>query len=250
VKGVILAAGISSRLRPLTDTLPKCLLEIDGRTILGMTLENLIASGIGDVVIVTGYRESQIRAYVRDSFPALDVEFVTNQHFASTNNSYSLYLTRSVVGGEGMVLLDSDIVFDRRILGLLTGSGHDNCLALTRAKALGDEEIKVQIAPGGAVVRIGKDVPPARAAGESIGIEKMSPGFLRVLYGILERMITAEHNVSLFYEAAFQQAISRGSVMMAVDVGDLRCIEIDTLEDLHAARAMPSPPASGVPRSS
>jgi choline kinase len=238
MKGVILAAGVSSRLRPLTDLVPKCLLELGDRTILGMTLENLIANGIGDIVIVTGYREDQIRSFVRTAFPALDVEFVRNDRFETTNNSYSLWLTERAVGGEGVVLLDSDIVFDRRIIGLLTGAGHENCLAMTRGKTLGDEEIKIQVAPGGEIRRIGKDVPPRDAAGESIGIEMMSGEFLGGLYRILERMITREHNVNQFYEAGFQQAIVEGAVMSAVDVGELQCIEIDTAEDLHAARSV------------
>jgi choline kinase len=238
MKGVILAAGVSSRLRPLTDLVPKCLLELGGKSILGMTLENLVANGIADIVIVTGYRENQIRGFVRSAFPSLNVEFVRNDRFETTNNSYSLWLTEQAVGGAGIVLLDSDIVFDRRIIGLLTGSGHESCLAMMRGKTLGDEEIKVQVAPGGAIRRIGKDVPVPEAAGESIGIEKMSGEFLGSLYRILARMITREHNVNLFYEAAFQEAIAGGEVMMAVDVGGLQCIEIDTAEDLLAARAV------------
>ena len=236
MKGVILAAGVSSRLRPLTDLVPKCLLELGGRSILGMTLENLAANGIRDIVIVTGYREDQIRGFVRDTFPGLNVGFVRNDRFETTNNSYSLWLTERAVGGEGIVLLDSDIVFDRRIIGLLAGAGHDNCLAMKREKTLGDEEIKVQVGPGGAIQRIGKDVPTGAAAGESIGIEKMGREFLGSVYRILERMITREQNVNLFYEAAFQEAIAGGEVMMAVDVGGLHCIEIDTAEDLQSAR--------------
>ena len=139
MKGVILAAGISSRLRPLTDRVPKCLLELGEKTILGLTLENLIANGVGDIVIVTGYREDQIRRFVRAAFPALHAEFVTNERYETTNNSYSLWLTERAVGDEGIVLLDSDIVFDRRIIGLLTRSGHDNALALARGPALGED---------------------------------------------------------------------------------------------------------------
>ncbi|HMK38550.1 MAG TPA: phosphocholine cytidylyltransferase family protein [Bacteroidota bacterium] len=235
MKGVILAAGVSSRLRPLTDLTPKCLLELGGRTILGMTLENLIVNGIVDIVIVTGYREALIRGFVRDAFPALDVEFVRNDRFETTNNIYSLALTERSAGDDGIMLLDSDIVFDRRILGLLAGSGHDTCLAMKRMDMPGDEEIKVTTGPGGEILRIGKDVPPAEAAGESIGIEKLSPEFLKGLYGILGRMMTEERNVNLFYEAAFQEAITRGARMAAVDVGALPCIEIDTPEDLQDA---------------
>jgi choline kinase len=241
MKGVILAAGVASRLRPLTDLVPKCLLEVGGGTILGLTLENLIANGIADIVIVTGYRELQIREYVGDSFPALDVEFVTNDRYAATNNIASLSLTEKSAGDGGVLLLDSDIVFDRRIIGLLTGSGHENCLAMKSGTALGSEEIKVETGPGNTVRRIGKDVPARAAAGESIGIEKLSAAFLGELYPIVKRMIAKEQGGNLFYEAAFEQAIAGGSVMTAVDVGGLQCIEIDTPEDLKAARALCAP---------
>jgi len=241
VKGVILAAGVASRLRPLTDLVPKCLLEVGGGTILGLTIENLIANGIADIVIVTGYRESLIRQYLRDSFPALDVGFITNDRFATTNNITSLALAGGAMTGGEIILLDSDIVFDRRIIGLLTRVGRVSCLAMKSGTALGPEEIKVETGPGNTVRRIGKDVPPGSAAGESIGIEKLSSEFLRDLSPILERMIREERGENLFYEAAFQRAITLGSVLTAVDVGDLHCMEIDTPADLEAARALCAP---------
>jgi len=237
MKALILAAGVSSRLRPLTASVPKCLLDIGGGTILGLTIENLIANGIGDIVIVTGYRGDQVRSYVSDSFPALDVRFVANERFDTTNNSYSLSLAEPAVAGEEVVLLDSDIVFDSRIIGLLLRSGRDSCLAMSRHGVLGDEEIKVALSPGGAVVRIGKDVPPGEAAGESIGIEKMSREFLSTVYRMLRRLFRDGKNMNLFYEEAFQEAIRAGSMMYAVDVGTLGCIEVDTAADLEAARA-------------
>jgi choline kinase len=237
MKALILAAGVSSRLRPLTESVPKCLLEIGGGTILGLTIENLIANGIGDIVIVTGYRGDQIRSYVRESFPALDVEFVANERFATTNNSFSLFLTERAASGGDVMLLDSDIVFDSRIVGLLLSSPSRTCLALSRKGVLGDEEIKVEVGPGGNVIRIGKDVPAGDAAGESIGIERLSRTFMASVYRILKRLFRDGKNADLFYEAAFQEAIHAGALMHAVDVGTLECIEVDTAEDLEAARA-------------
>jgi len=236
VKGVILAAGVASRLRPLTESRPKCLLDVGGKTILALTLENLVAAGIRDIVMVTGYREDQIRKFVATHFPTLDVAFVTNERFATTNNSYSLWLSRPAVGGDGILLLDSDIVFDRRIPGLLLEAREPDCLAMVRGKSLGDEEIKVKLGAGARVLRIGKDVRPAEAAGESIGIEKMSAPFMDRLYSILDRTILDRKTVHLFYEAAFQEAIDAGAVMTAIDVGTLPCIEIDTPDDLESAR--------------
>jgi len=238
MKGVILAAGVASRLRPLTDSRPKCLLEIGGKTILGLTLESLASERITDIVIVTGYREEQIRRFVAEKFASLDVTFVTNARYETTNNSYSLWLTRDAVAGDGIVLLDSDIVFDRRILRLLIDTPAEDSLAMVGGKTLGDEEIKLKLGRGGSVLRIGKDVPPGEAAGESIGIDKMGPRFMPRLYAALDRLIVERKTVTLFYEAAFQDVIDGGGTMTAIDVGTLPCIEIDTPDDLAAARTI------------
>ncbi len=238
MKGVILAAGIASRLRPLTDTVPKCLLDVGGKTILGRALEGLSANGIAEIVIVTGYRERQIRDFVETRYPHLGVEFLWNEHFASTNNIYSLWMTRNAFRDTEMLLMDSDIVFDPPVIGLLTGSGYANCLAIVSGVALGDEEIKIRVDETGAIAEIGKEVPRVKALGESIGIEKFGAVFLEHLFRVLDRMIRQEGKVNLFYEAAFQEVIDGGHRLFPVDVGALHCLEIDTVEDLDRARAL------------
>jgi len=238
MKAVILAAGVAARLRPLTDHVPKCLLEVGTKTILGRTLECLRANDLSEFVIVTGYRENQIRDFVAAHFPDLSVTFLSNEHFTTTNNIYSLWLTRKNILDHDMLLLDSDIVFDKRIIGLLLTSGHENCLAITSDKILGHEEIKVRVDDKGAIVEIGKDVSPADALGESIGIEKFGRVFLRRLFEVLDRKMLVEKSVNQFYEAAFQEVIDGGEKVYAVDVGDLLCIEIDTPDDLESARSL------------
>jgi len=235
VKGVILAAGISSRLRPLTDTTPKCLLSIGGETILGWTLNNLTACGVRDVVIVGGYLEDQLRSYVSGHFAGLRVEFLTNDVYASTNNIYSLWLTKPAVLEHGMILLDSDILFEEGILRALLRSGYDGCLAVDTNIRLGDEEIKVAVDRHNRIQAISKEVPPELAIGESIGIELFAPSMLKTLFEVLDRKIIQDKAVNVFYEAAFQEVIDQGAEMYAVDVGMYKAIEIDTAEDLLAA---------------
>lgn len=238
MKGVILAAGASTRLKPLTNDVPKCLLEVGEKPILGRMLECLLVNGVTEVVIVTGYRESQIRDYVKVHFPRLAVTWLSNELYASTNNIYSLWLTRGSVSDNDVLLLDSDIVFDSRIIGLLLTSGHQNCLAVTTGVSLGHEEIKVRVDGDGAIVEISKEVPPGKAFGESIGIEKFSRTLMGRLFAVLDRKILSEKNVNQFYEAAFQEVIDGGQTILAVNVGNLPCMEIDTAEDLETARAM------------
>ena len=79
MKAVILAAGIASRLRPLTNHTPKCLLEIGAKRILEQAIENLVANGLTDIIVVTGYLENQIRDYVTERFPDLDIQYIHNE---------------------------------------------------------------------------------------------------------------------------------------------------------------------------
>jgi choline kinase len=235
MRGVILAAGIAARLRPLTDAAPKCLLPIGGETILGRMLHNLSEAGIGDVVIVTGYLAPQIEAFVAEKFPRLRVHFVHNPVYATTNNIYSLWLAKDRIVGGGMVLLDSDIIFDGKILDMLLRSGHGACLAVKTDIAFSEEEIKVTVDGRRRVLEIAKEVPIPRAWGESIGIEKFSPAIVESLFKVIERKILVENNVNQFYEAAFQEIIDRGGEIYALDIGSLLATEIDTLEDMREA---------------
>jgi choline kinase len=234
MKTVILAAGIASRLRPLTDNTPKCLLKIGGKSILEMTIENILETNNTEIIIVTGYRENMIREFVSKRFPDLNVTYVYNNLYTSTNNIYSLWLTKELVlSGDNMMMMDSDIIFDKSIITKLTRSGHRNCLALVRHE-LHDEEIKVKTDSKGRVIAISKDVDPAEAAGESIGIEIFGGETLDKLFEIMERKIVIEKKVNVFYEAAFQEL----SDLYTVDTTELFCMEIDTAEDLAAAEEL------------
>lgn len=235
---VILAAGTGSRLRPLTDALPKCLIPVGGRPILYRMIENLIASEIQNILIVTGYRSDQIRDALLPRFPGITLQFIVNSRFESTNNIYSLWLALKEIHAGPLLLLDSDIVFDRKILDLLVRSGHEDCLAISSRHAMGEEEVKVRSGPDGTILAIGKEVLPGSAAGESIGIERFGQDMLGELKEILDLMIVRESRVQLFYEAAFQKLIDGGRRLYAVDVGDLYSLEIDTPDDLKRAREL------------
>lgn len=235
MKTVILAAGISSRLRPLTDKIPKCLIKLGNKTILERTIDNLISYNLNEIIIVTGYLEDMIKNFLKSKYPNLNITYVYNEVYDSTNNIYSLWLTKKLVVGDKMLLLDSDILFDKKILALLLNSNYSNCLALRSDHQLGEEEIKVRLNNDKSIAEISKTVDLKHAVGESIGIEKFSAGFTENLFKILDRKILIEKKVNIFYEAAFQEAIDAGEKIYAVDIGDLKCIELDFAEDIERA---------------
>ena len=235
MKSVILAAGVSARLRPLTDNTPKCLLKIGGKTILERTLDNLLAYNLDDIIIVTGYLEEQIKSFVKRYYQKLNVTYIFNEQYDTTNNIYSLWMTKDLVMNNEMLLMDSDILFDKKILELLIKSKYQNCLALRSDHKLSDEEIKVRLNSDKSIAEISKTVDLKHAVGESIGIEKFSAEFTKKLFEILYRKILMENKVKIFYEAAFQDAIDDGNKIYAVDIGSLKCIELDFAEDIERA---------------
>jgi choline kinase len=234
MKAVILAAGIASRLRPLTNNTPKCLLKVGSKSILELTIENLIANGINEIIIVTGFLDFQIKDFLNSRFPELNIIFCHNELYESTNNIYSLWLAKDALGGDDMLLMDSDIVFDHRIIAKLRDSGFKNCLALKRHD-LSDEEIKVLSGKNGRILDISKEVNPKEAAGESIGIELFSRQLLPELFKVIDRKVNAEKKVNIFYEVAFQELINENHDIFIVDVTEFFCMEIDTAEDLKVA---------------
>ncbi|MCF6268525.1 MAG: phosphocholine cytidylyltransferase family protein [Melioribacteraceae bacterium] len=240
MKAVILAAGVASRLRPLTNNTPKCLLKVGEKSILERTIDNLIKNNISEVIVVTGFLRKMIEDFLTQNYPNLSFTFIYNEKYDSTNNIYSLWLAKSEVRGYEILLMDSDIIFDSRIIGQLLSSKYDNCLALRSTEALGKEEIKCLLNEDGSIKEIGKTMEPQEAVGESIGIEKFSKDLVLRLSTILDRKILDEKNVNVFYEAAFQDAIDSGTKIYPVDVEDYKCMEIDTAEDFETAASVVS----------
>lgn len=236
MKAIILAAGTASRLRPLTSNTPKCLLKVGERTLLGRSMDALIAAGIHEFVIVTGYLHEQIETFVRQTYgESIRVCFIHNKDFETTNNIYSLWLARPEADGEEVLLLDSDLLYDGEIVKRILQESHDNVLTLIRHE-LGEEEMKVVMDSDGSITEISKTCSPALAAGESLGIERMGKAYTTALYKELDVMMNREHLENKFYELAFQRLIADGQTFSVLDVTDLFSCELDTVEDFENAK--------------
>ncbi len=233
---VILAAGMAKRLRPLTDECPKCLLTVGERTLLQRTVDAIIAAGISELVVVTGYRAGMIRQFLTSHYPQLTIHFIDNPDYPHNNNIFSLWLTSPFTDGKDFLLLDSDILFDPQIIpAVLETEG--SALALNRHE-LGDEEIKVIVDGQNRVVEISKVCAIDQAIGESVGIEKMTAGYSTALFAELEQMIEHERLIDIFYERAFERLIPQGHTFTVVDTTRFFSIELDTVEDFENARRL------------
>jgi choline kinase len=125
-------------------------------------------------------------------------------------------------------------LFPPELVARLCNDPHEDALILRKSETLGEEEVKVELDAHGNVRTIGKEIPIANAAGESLGIEKFSANGSAELFRTLDR----RNDRSEFYEASFQEMIDGGLRIHAVETGGLPCLEIDTPADLEAARAL------------
>ena len=238
IKAVILAAGVGSRIRPLTDNCPKSLLMINGKTILEMIISHIQKCGISEIVFVLGYLQDQIKDYVKTQFPDLVAHYITNKKYKETNTGYSLLLTKDLVQNSTFIKFDADVVFDISILKNLIDSEHDNCLCIDKNINLDVEEIKVIIREENRVVKASRTVNPEDAIGESIGIEKISPEAAHALFSELEIMMKDEQHHQEYYEAAYERIIEKDVPFHALDISGLKWTEIDTKEDFLTAESL------------
>lgn len=235
MKAIILAAGVGSRIRPMTNNRPKCLLEIGGHTILEMMLTHIQSCGISDVVFVLGYLKEQIQDYAKTKFPDLNYHFVTNKDYLETNTAFSLMLAKDLVKDCDFLKFDADVVFDKKILEKLIACEYSNCLCIDKHIQLDAEEIKVVINDQNEVVQASKAVNPKSAIGESIGIEKINHKTAGLLFSELEDMMKHSCNHQEYYEAAYERLIQKGVSFHALDITGLQWVEIDTKEDFVKA---------------
>ena len=234
--GVILTAGMAKRLRPLTDTKPKCLLEVGGKTLLERTVRAMQQAGISEFVVVTGYRADQIREALTSIVSPQNITFLHNADYEHNNNIYSLWMAGEVVRGKDFLLMDSDILCDPAAV-VRIAEQTEPALALNRHEC-GEEEIKVIVDADNHIVEINKTCNPADAIGESVGIEKMTADYSTALYRELDQMILKEGLVDVFYERCFERLIPQGYTFRVVDTTSYFSYELDTPEDFQRAQEL------------
>jgi choline kinase len=223
---VYLAAGEGKRLRPLTDRLPKAMLELGGVSLAERALNALRGAGVTEVIAVTGHRPETLRSLG----PLID-EHRFNPRFADAGNVYSLWCARDVVE-RGCYVVNSDVLFEDEVarrMTALAGSG-----LLCSASGGVDRESMKAVAEDGRLTRLSKSVPVASNP-EYIGLARIDPAHGPGLAEILDRFVESG-SIDDYYEAAIEELAAQEPVRV-LRVDGLAWIEIDDHDDLARARA-------------
>ncbi len=236
MKAVILAAGQGTRLRPLTDALPKCLLTVGGQTLLERSLDNLKARAVEQVVIVVGFCGDQIRRQIGPAYRGMHITYVDNDAYARTGSMSSLSCAREVLQDE-ILLLESDLLYDGWALDRLLEAGHSDAILIAALTGSGDD-VFVCADDKCRVTCLGKVLPQTytgRLAGCLVGISRLSRKFLDGLFAQAEQDY-GQGALLYHYEECVLAASRSHTPVYAVFADNLAWTEIDTPGDLQRAK--------------
>lgn len=230
-KAVIVAAGLATRLHPLTLSCPKSLLVIDGETLLARSVRLLRENGIVDIGVVVGYRA----AMIADAL-GTQITCIPNPFYRHCNNMGSLWMARDFVADAPFAYLHGDLIYSERLLGDFLRNGGSSTASIDLLTSFGpvdDEAMKVRVDDDGRLVESSKSIPSTDAQGEWIGIAVMRRP--RSLFRTLERHLLNESLID-YDTAAFTTMAKAGGDLRCLPSGDEPWKEIDTLEDWESAR--------------
>lgn len=211
MKAIIIAAGTSSRLRPITDDLPKCMLKLDGKSIIQNTIELFRDHGVNDISVVRGYKKEKI------NFP--DINYFDNTDFENNNILHSLMYARSKIeeakeSGEDVIISYSDIWYNEYVVKTLLESKKDMVgIVDTDWEEYYDGRTDHPISEAENVImdgdkrmlKIGKNIftenTPKDKQGEFIGLWKFSPKGIQTFLEHFDRL-----NKELGLEDPYQNA--------------------------------------------
>ena len=186
MKAIICAAGQGRRLRPLTDTVPKCLLKIGKKRILEYLLDSLSDCGIKDVVIVIGYKSQEFMKIVGNKHKNCRIKYYINKDYEITDNMYSLWMAKDEIK-DGFIFFNADLIFNVDLLKKLIEDNHQNCVVVDNKIKLQESAMKVKILKD-RLIKIGRNLKDGNA--RAIGIYKYSPEGAKIYLNEIKKNVS------------------------------------------------------------
>ena len=243
MQAVILAAGMGRRLGELTKGNTKCMVEVNGVTLIDRLLGQLSALDLKRVVIVVGYEGEKLVNYIGDRFnDKFEIVFINNPIYDKTNNIYSLALAREQLVEDDTILLESDLIFDDRMFSLILDNPYPN-LALVA---------KYQTWMDGTMVRIDEDnnivnfitkkafkYSDVDYYYKTVNIYKFSKEFMVNKYlPFLDAYCSALGNNEYYEQVLRVICMLENSELKALPITNEKWYEIDDVQDLDIAEAL------------
>ena len=247
--GVILSAGMGTRLMPLTKEIPKPLLEVNGMTLLERMMKNLMKTDIKEFIVIVGYNKEKVFELVPklEEKYSINIKILENEKYDVTNTSVSTYIASKYIEEnkkDDFILINGDNVVDPEIITRIAERDNTS-LIVDNFKDLNEESFKLIIEnetfnedetiANGTIKEIGKGIDIASSTGEFIGVSKVSKRDLSKFNEILEDLM--EDDKQNYYDFAYK-TLSRISPIDYVLTNGLKWTEIDDHNDWEQAQKL------------
>ena len=116
MQALMLAAGMGKRLGKYTENATKCMVPVNGKTLIEYAIEALIEADVKKLTLVVGYKKEVLKDFLKDKYNEIEINYIDNDVYDTTNNIYSLYMARDVLAQDDTILLESDLIFDKKII--------------------------------------------------------------------------------------------------------------------------------------
>ena len=242
MKAIILSAGQGSRLGHLTDDRPKCLIEFGGRSLLDRQLDTLAANGVGEALVVTGFRDDQIEAALerrRKAGEGPTVTTVFNPFYKVADNTGSLYMAREHLAGDCLVWNGDTLVSNALMARVLANRTDGICVTVDRKDGYDDDDMKVvRDDSDGRLRAIGKRIKEGVNA-ESIGLLAFRGGGAERFAKAIEREMRTAEGTTVWYLRVIHYMAQEGDVW-TLDISGEEWGEVDFPEDVARAEELVS----------
>ena len=231
MKAIILSAGQGKRLLPLTESRPKCLVQVGGHAVLDWQLDALAQNGVTEAVVVTGFGADIVEGHLAQGTPpGLAVRTVFNPFYAVADNLGTCFFVRGEMTGL-FLIMNGDTVCEPAIVARLLAEARAPISVTIDRKARYDaDDMKVSL-DGERLTAIGKTLEPAQTHGESIGLLRFDPTGADTFVAGVEAAMRRPDGVRQWYLSVIDE-IAHAARVGVVSIEGLRWGELDFPADL------------------
>lgn len=235
---IILSAGQGRRLMPYTESLPKCLLSVDGdRPALEVQLRALVAGGVTEARVMVGFQAEKVEAFLATNpVPGINVETMFNPFFDSSDNLVTCWLARPEMQGD-FLLMNGDTLFEPAVLRrLLSAPLAPITLVVNGKDEYDDDDMKVSMSPQGRLRAVSKILPSDVVNGESIGLMRFTGEGVKAFRAALDKAVRTQRGLKAYYLSVIDQ-LAREIPIETASMTGLWWGEMDSPKDLASVRA-------------
>ena len=246
MQAILLAAGMGRRMKKYTKNHTKCMIEVGGRTLLERVVEALEDAGIRKLIIVMGYEAELLKEYVESKNFPLEIEYVYNYDYATTNNIYSLFLAKDHLAADDTILMESDLIFEKSILKQVVMHEEENIVVAAKYEQWMDGTMVLLDKQRNIIEFVDKSqfrYEDVDRYYKTVNIYKFSKEFSEKQYIPFMEAYLKAYGTNQYYEQVLKiVAHIKNSELKAFLLSDENWYEVDDAQDLDIADTMFSDP--------